>query len=662
MIGIVDAITLSRAKIRSKRVMLMTTVVVSSLLFGVLYGAIIISSGASKSAGEYTQAAQGGKYLVKSTPNIPSSVFGPDMTNVSENLINELNTLQADYITNQKAIAKKLNIAFDESSIEKILVPNPYASHNLPESQRVMVNQSSPVYQEYLRKLQSDYAVTANNKLSDLKHTAAKYDAVAYHIDKSAAVGFTNLSFLKDGKESWSNVGQYKEPVNSDLSTYGYLVSSVQNSTYSFMDDSLVSRFILSSNSSRESNITSIPVIITAKEAADVFGKQLNIPSVPADADTSGQIAWMKNLQQKINGLTYTACYRNDTEIAQIAQIVQADQAIEENKNNANYTMPSLVYNLPTTPCGDITVKSDSRTVAEKDAANQQIEISNQLGTYVAPEHHLFTFQIVGVMPVSSQQDSMTSLPSFITSLLGAQYGSGAIIPMQMYEKLPESVRQENIILNSQSSSFSYSALYQAGIGETIVEFNSLDNARSFIKNEGCSPSENRCQKPFFLESFGSNYLLVDNLNTTIASTLQITFPIALIIAGIIMGVTMARVIIDSRRETAIFRAIGAKRIDIMKVYLIYSIDIAMRILIFSLGLGLIMSGAVQMLYSSQVTDYAKVAYGVFNSNQSFSFVNFPPLPLASLTACIIIVSIVSILPSLIRNVRRNPIKDMRDE
>ncbi len=659
MIGIIDTFTLARAKLHSKRVLLAITVVVSGLLFGILYGAIIISSGVAKSANEFTKTALDGKYLVKSTPTLPSSIFGPSRNNLSKGILDELRTMQADYTAKQKVLAKQLNITYDEKNAEQILIPDPYASKNLPEDERVMINQSSPVYQVYLQKLQEDYAAVAKNKLSDLKTLAVPYGAVAYYQNTSASINFTNTFYLKDGKENLASIGQYQDPVNSDMSMYGYMTSSVQNSMYSFVDDSLVSRFIIPQNEKQQQNNTAIPVLITSKEAVDLFGSKYGIPKEPGDA--LGQVTWMKDLQQKVNGITYAACYRNDAEISQLAQITQTAIEIETNKSNINYSKPSLVYNLPTTPCGAVTVKEDTRTVAEKDLAQQQEDTSKKLGTYIFPQHHLFIFQIVGVMSVSPQEDAMKSLPAFMSELLGAQYGVGAIIPRQMYDKLPSDVRREDILLDSKASGFSTNILEDAGINEAIVEFSSLDNARSFMKNQGCS-TQDQCNMPFTLEPYGANYLLVDDLSSTVAKILQVAFPVALGVAGIIISVTMARVIIDSRRETAIFRAIGANRSDIVSVYLLYSANVALRVIVFGLFLGVSIAGIVQILYSAQVTNYAKVAYGIFDRNQTFSFVNFDLLPLMLLTICIFAISIIAILPSLIRNVRRNPIKDMRDE
>lgn len=659
MIGVIDTIVLAYTKLQSKRLMLVIAVTVSGLLFGILYGATIITDGASKSASDYTRTALDGKYLVKSTPVLPADIFGPARVDLSKQLIEELKSMQTDYTARQKVVAKQLSIPYDEKNVEQILVPDSFANTNLPVDMRVMINSKAPVFQEYVQKLQTDYVKVAKNKLSDLKQVAAPYGAVTYHQNEQAVVNYADMAYLKNGKEDLAKIGQDVSPSNSDLSIYGYLTSSVRNSMYSFVDDSLVSRFILPENVKRQANTTAIPIVITAKEATDVFSKQYNIPEKPTNA--SDQITWMKNLQQKVNGTTYTACYRNQTETAQIAQITQTAAEIVKNKDNKDYIKPALIYNPPTETCGGVTIKSDSRTTAEKKTAQQQDDLSKKLGTYTAPDHHLFTFQVVGIMSVSPQEDALKSLPAFMSELLGAQYGEGAIIPRQMYSKLPDAVRREDILQNMTLSGLDMSALKNASIGEAIVEFQSLDSARSFMKEQGC-PTQDGCKRQFALEPYGSNYLLMDDLNATVLKAIQIALPIAVGVAGIIIWATMARVIIDSRRETAVFRAIGAKRSDIASIYLFYSLNVALRIVFFSVLLGISIAAFVQALYSGQVTDNAKVAYGVFDKGQTFNFIGFGSPLLGWLTLCIVGISLVAVLPPLMRNIRRNPINDMRDD
>ena len=658
MIEIMDSLTLATAKLRSKRLLLLSTVVVSGLLFAVLFAAIIVSGGITKSVNGYTNATLNGKYLVKATPVIPQDVYGPSRFNPSPDLVNELTSLQTKYIADQRALAAQLKIPFDPTTIPQILVPDPFANKASTGASKVMINFDSPVYQQYTQELQQNYIKIAKNKLSDLKDVASRYGAVSYNQNFQAATSLLTMTYLKDGKEDLSWLSQ-TGPANSDASIYGYITSSVRNSSYTFVNDSLIQRFILPANNERKSS-TAIPVIITTKEAMELFGAQLHIGPQPSDA--AQQVAWTKALQDKINGRTYSTCYRNQADGLALTQAAQVLTDIEANKNNKSYVMPSLIYNLPTIPCGALTIKSDTRTEAEKNQVMQQDVIAKALGIYQAPVHQLMQFQIVGVMPVVPQTDTTTTLPTFLSGLLDAQYGVGAIIPTQMYAALPASAQYKDILGSDSTSIHNTDALHKAGIGETIVAFTSLDKARAFINREGCSPMDGSCNRLYTLEPYGVNYLLLDTLESTVTTILRYAFVAVVGIAIIIVWFMMSRVIADSRRETAVFRAIGAKRRDIVSVYIVYSLGVAVRILLFSGIIGVVAACTVQYLFGNTATNYAEASYGVLNQVDGFNFVNFDSWLLSYLAASIVVISIVASLPPLIRNVRRNPISDMREE
>jgi len=658
MIGIADSLILAAAKLRSKRLLLLSTIVVSGLLFAVLFAVIIVSNGITKSVNGYTYVALNGKYFVKATPVIPQDVYGPSRLNPSPDLVNALTVLQTKYIADQKALAAQLKIPFDPATIPQILVPDPFSNKSSPEASKLMINFDSPVYQQYVQQLQQNYAKTAKNKLSDLKNTASRYGAVSYNQNIQADTSLLTMTYLKDGKEDLSWLSQ-TGPANSDASIYGYITSSVRNSSYTFVDNALVQRFILPSNAKRKDS-TAIPVVITTKEAIGLFGTQLHIGPQPSNA--MQQVTWLKTLQDKINGITYTTCYRNQADSTALTQAAQTLTDVEANKNNKSYSMPSLIYSLPTTACGDLTVRSDTRTQAEKDQVTQQDAIHKALGTYQAPIHQLMQFQIVGVMPVAPQTDTTTTLPTFLSGLLGAQYGVGAIIPAQMYATLPASTQYKDILQNDSTSIHNTDVLQKAGISETIVAFTSLDQARTFMSTEGCSSVSDNCDKLYILEPYGINYLLLDTLESVIATILRYAFAGVVGIAIIIVWFMMSRVIADGRRETAVFRAIGAKRRDIVSVYLVYSLGVAIRILLFSGIIGVAVAFTVQYLFGSIATNYAKAAYGVLSQVSDFGFVDFDSYLLWYLAASIMIIGIIASLPPLIRNVRRNPIDDMREE
>jgi len=656
MIKIMDAYKLSRTKLRTKRLMLAISVLVSGLLFGLVFAGSLVTVGAYDSITGFSRIVSNGKYLVKSEPAVPSSVYGFAERNPSQSTVDILTSLQNEYVAKQKTNAKRLGVTFDETNFQKILIPDPYAIKTVTGSQPYIINIKSPVFPLYVNKLQTDYVKSATTKLSDLRLLAEKYGAIGYHDNINAGTYYRTLTYLKDGKEDLSKVGDNAQSATGDQSTFGVLISSVRNSMYTFVDNSLVKRFLLSAKD-RKTDPSAVPVIISTDEAVEMFGAKLGIakmPSQPAD-----QISWMKDLQIKINGQTYAACYRNDAEINLLNQATQTAAEIASNKNNRDYAKPDLIYALPTETCGAVTLAQDKRSDVVKKAEQQANNIAKEDGTYEAPRVRLLKFQVVGIMLITPDISNVHTLSDFTASLLSAQYGVGAIIPKQTYEQIDEASRPDDVLMGY-SPKYSKDPMIIAGISDHIVEFPNIAQAKAFM-NQGCIFAYS-CNKSFALTTYGSNYLLVYDLQKLAEQIISIALAAALSIAGIIIFVMMIRVIIDSRRETAVFRALGAKRRDIVAIYLLYSLNVALFILLFSLGLGLAVAVVIQLTYGSLLTDYAKVAYGAYSQSLRFSFIGFDWGVIAGLSLCIVLLVVLAIIPPLVRNVRRNPISDMREE
>ena len=155
---------------------------------------------------------------------------------------------------------------------------------------------------------------------------------------------------------------------------------------------------------------------------------------------------------------------------------------------------------------------------------------------------------------------------------------------------------------------------------------------------------------------------LIDDISDRISRVARLVLPMVVVIAVIIMSFTMARVIIDSRHETAVFRALGAKRKDIIHVYLTYSVLVALLVALCSLVIGFATALIAQGMYRNDIADYAKVAYGVFNEPDKFTLIGIDGILLILTILVILVVGVIAVIPSLLRNVRRNPIRDMREE
>ena len=118
----------------------------------------------------------------------------------------------------------------------------------------------------------------------------------------------------------------------------------------------------------------------------------------------------------------------------------------------------------------------------------------------------------------------------------------------------------------------------------------------------------------------------------------------------------------ENRKETAIYRAMGAKRRDVAGIYVAYILLVALQVVLVSLVLGVAAAFAVHYLYGQTLTDTAATAFGIIDDAPSFSLFNLESPLLLLIVGLIFIISIIASVQPLIRNTMRPPIRDIRDE
>ena len=168
--------------------------------------------------------------------------------------------------------------------------------------------------------------------------------------------------------------------------------------------------------------------------------------------------------------------------------------------------------------------------------------------------------------------------------------------------------------------------------------------------------------RPFTLNTFGSSSLAIDELKKGFSKFFRVAITIAVIIASIIMMGGLGRVIADSRRETAVFRAIGAKRLDIAQIYITYTLIVCLLIAACAALIGFLIAQFVQARFGERFTIDSLLIYNARDLTKEFHLYGWPGKYLLYIVICILIAGIVSSIIPLLRNLRRNPIKDMRDE
>ena len=647
------ALKLARTKLRSKRGMLAASVIVASLLFAALIATIIVFTGAEKSAQQFIEKAGNNSYLVKTEPNIPrEKILFSQRLSLAE--VHEIKAFEKQYYQMLREKYASLKLTYNEASEAPALQPAAWADKTLPEEQRVVVNSSSPVIQAMEAQKIEAYAKTATNKLSDLRKIGNKYGASGYYITDMPSMlpQIPMMRYVQGGKENFGVSVQ-----KGGMFAYDVYINAIYNSAYHFSDQRLLSRYLLTTNTS---DLKGIPVVVSEQEAVSLFGKNAGIGKEPAAPHEKR--AWLKSVQEKLNGQTYQACYRNTAEQTILEKIQRDYTEMKNNEHTTGYEKPHLLYDYPTEPCGNIIVKEDSRTVAEKQADVNADDAQKKLGTYIAPRHQLVTFQIVGIKYAQPYIDYTKGLDEYVKSLLTAQNTSMTLdIPLQMYNTLPEHLKAQDI-RREHSARPSRSMDANEDFAARVLEFASPEKARAFLDNETCPSSNTQCGKKFLAAPYGSNYLIIDEISKLFARIAAIAFPVALGLAAVIIWFTVSRIMAENRKETAVYRAMGAKRRDIAHIYVVYIMLVALRVVLVSVIVGIVIALAVDCSYGRALTDTAATAFGIVDRAPAVRLFNVDSPLLFVVVAAIVVISLVASMQSLVRNTMRNPIRDIRDE
>ena len=652
MIRFRHALTLANTKLKSKRFLLLISIIISSILFAVLIAGIIIFSGAEKSAVNFVAKANDGVYRVEVNPVIPASVYSYDRP-LSIETIRHIRVVEKQYYANLEVEYKAAGLKYDKSIELQTLKPLAYFPPSMPEEQRFDIAMDSPVivYDQQLKI--AEYIKTAKNKLSDLKVIGEKYHASGYYdSSQTGLLSIPNMRLLKETKEDF-NDNQLK---SGDMSTYGYAINSIHNGTYQFQDDALLKRYLFNKEPTKKP--TGIPVVVTAQEAAALFGDEKSIGEEPQDPQQ--KITWLNLLQEKFTGYTYQACYRNSADLAKIQKIQKDYAEIINNKDNKEFKEPKLQYSFPAEACGEVVIKKDTRNIEEKKIDLQQIEIQKKLGTYIEPQRKLLTFEIVGIILARPYSQYTTDIQSYLKNLLAADnYNMVAYIPRQAYEQLPLDMKFINDTTEQEQR---YSALTDVGLSTHVLDFKNIDEARAFMTNETCPSIESSCNKLFTSSPYGSNYLILQEIGKAFRMFMLYAMPVVLGLAAIIIWFTMVRVMSENRKEIAVYRAMGAKRIDIILIYLTYGMIIAFRIALVSLGIGILTAFILDLTYGQQLSAVASASFGTNTEGIRFSLFDLSSPYLYIIILSIFSVSLLAIIQPLISSVRRSPILDIRNE
>lgn len=646
MINLKNALVLAGTKLKTKKMRLAITVIISSLMFGVVSFVAFVVGGINISVNNFSDQGFNNRYLVQALDlkamEEPNKIYELIQNKTAEFEAAKSKIVKGELLRQEKR-AKELGIEFDKNGAKDRI------SLDIDQS-------ANPrLHQELINELKLTSKQTSLERLTDL---AKPYKPLSITESKDYSLPASPITKNKDGKfETTNENGQMseKEMYPAYPNDFGY------GGDYAYINvlpRDILKGFLLDDYEWKKESGT-IPVLLSG----DKIAKLLKLPKLDNDKDPEKAASRQKEIREKAKGLKIETCYINSVAQAKILAIKEH----YENKSKPNYVKPSVIYTEPDmTKCEMPSIISDSRTKADKDY-EEKLNIFNYefYGVEYLPIVKPITYEIVGVLPSQDQNYDI------ITSILNLVVGTIPTTFAGVSEDF-ESIKDVNPYLIYGNNQYSQQNQFNQD-KNILVEFKDKQTAIKFVKevdfwsninfsNQNVGPIDYDKGSGFSIYPYGSNFMQIEEMNKMFNKALKISLAVTGIIAIIILSGTIGRMISDSRRETAVFRAIGFKRTDISLIYSVYTLIVSLLIGLVAMTIGSISSLLISQRFDRSLTARAITILSSNDFTKKFTLFGVNYSHIGLIVLAIVIVGLISIAVPLMRNVRRNPIKDMRDE
>lgn len=656
MIRVTDATRLASTKLRTRKVRLVVTIVIAGLLFTVLAAASQVSRGTFASLAGFNREGFGERYILAATPQTNT---GPQDPASLPEVVARAEAIQKNLVAQKTAEAKRLGIDYDPKSEPPVVT-----EYDGPGGRIRGADPSSVAGKQAIAEY---YKSRPSPGPQDLKRLADPYQPTNYYQSKSLGYGGGGpvLKVLEGGKE------KYEIDNKEGADYFGQRGLGSFTNSWGLMSQDLFKPFMLPNANTAIGKDGSIPVIAPYTAIEQLLG----LKELPESTESKQRLERIKQVRSQAADVSFEVCYRNTASQSKLQDAISQQKEIAANKGKKDYIMPTLVYGLPQKPCGPVVIQSDKRTAADKTLMAKQEQFDRKFSGQPEAQQQTMKFRVIGIAPDPPDFSAsvVSTLVSTIVSSNLSLFGPTWFTPIEL-EKDQPLLKAAFSVDNNMWPGMSTSD-YQ------YVELASAQAAKDFSERESCEPDFSAmpmngppdasfdpyadCAKQgkyFGFMPFGSNAMALEDVRKGFNKVFGYAAIAVAFVAAIIMVGTVGRTIADSRRETAVFRAIGAKKIDIVLVYLIYAFFLSFLIYGFALVTGFGIAQLVHARYSEELTIQALVSYNAADLNKVFNLYSFYVPDMVRLLGLSLAGGALSAFFPLLRNLRRNPIRDMRDE
>ena len=595
---IIDAYILARTKRKTRRIRTALVIIVSSLLFAVLFAVALVAAGARDGINQVKDVGFNGRNIVSVVSQSQQSSFGQaEYERILEEMKNELR-------------ARKITIT-EETERDPSFAA---------ELGRRMGN------------LISKLSIEQNAKLEDNIRRLGKPEQI-YHFTAFGASG-TDLAYQPDPAKD-PLVDELTKQVETKVPPKG---KSMDDSLqfHSVEADMLRTQLHPGQRSSWQPG-QPYPLWVSYAYLEKLSGKSFSRASAAEKNEGN------RKLMSEYGGREITYCYRNYVAQEQLQSVIKYNYDAKNDKKAD--TKPIDVPN-----CGGFdqaVLKKLGIITEEKEPETKPLF---PLEKQPAPDTAVMKFKLIGF--ISSPAPYGTSDP--ISQLLN---GISAL-PTGSY---PGVVPAEVVNQDARLKGFSDPAFGFAQPPALFADFKTRQAQIDFIK-QSCEGNECTSGAKPYIAPFGNIGLVFDGLLKQAMKVITVALIVVIAIAALMMLFTISKVIADSTREIAVFRALGARRRDIAQIYFTYGFMLAGSAAVVAFTLASIAAAVLTNMYAELIAEGLIAASGAFYQPVSVTLWAIEPVWILGVVAALAAAAIIGIAFPVLLNLRRKLINALREE
>ena len=617
-----DSITLARTKFRTRRVRLILSLLVISLVCGVVCSAILAVEKSKKSLEKVSNFGLHGRYLASfhyfSSDNFNHYDAPPEIIAEAENLYKE-------DVAKKKAIAKKLDYEYVETEAENPIEKSDDGEKTL----KIFTSEiAAKVWYNYLERQQ---------KTSEFNYRKLLEEAKKYNPSKIIDEGYSILggfNYIYEGKS-------FRAEGEKQTSDEKYLREKFEQTNFHVMNEDLTRAFRFKNYKLEKDEI---PIFVDYKTATNI----LKLQPLKNDATDEQRYQRIMEIREKIKDAKIQLCYRNETAQTQLGEY----QVAQKNPKTSQFEYANLGI------CENVQITKDKRTAEEKLEAKKEANFLAETGQ--APEPavtQLVNLRVVGISDNGFDNGIFTGLSSFLSTLVNSSLGGYPLyVDGGLLAENVQDVNVKTLFENKTPEKYTIK-LFSTVNKVAILEFSNIDELRKIIKEKGCT--EGGCGD-IVAAPFGTQIMMIDEFSKVFGEILRYVLIGVVILTSIMIYVVVNRIMHDSRKETAVFRAIGFSQFDILQIYVSYLMIYSAIVAILTTGVVFMVEIVSRTIFEPKFNEFLMYLFAL-DDKPNFEIMRFSPIVLLIFVAIFAVGLIASSLP-LIVNTRRSPLKNLRSE